>query len=89
LETARLIAVKTKKDDLVGYFEELLRHSSDQDGMRRHLSASSETKLKLEYKSRTKRSNDLYKRAVYSYLCRLGEDEFINQILDNVDDFLW
>lgn len=89
LEAARAIALKTKKDDLVGYFEELLRHSTEQDGMRRHLSASNETKLKLEYKSRIKRSNDLYKRAVYSYLCRLGEDEFINQILDNVDDFLW
>lgn len=89
LEAARNVAVKTKKDDLVGYFEELLRHDSKQDGMRRHLNSPTETRLKLEYKSRIKRSNDIYKRAVYSYLCRLSEDEFINTILDNVDDFLW
>lgn len=89
IEAARNLAIKTKKDDLVGYFEELLRHNIQQDGMRRHLSSSNETKLKLEYKSRIKRSNDIYKRAVYSYLCRLGEDEFINKLLDNVDDFLW
>lgn len=89
LEAARDIALKTKKDDLVGYFEELLRHNNEQGGMRRQLSASNETKLKLDYKSKLRRSNDIYKRAVYSYLCRLGEDESINQILDNVDDFLW
>jgi nuclear pore complex protein Nup93 len=32
----------------------------------------------------------LYKRAVYCYLCKhTGDDESINDILDNVDDFLW
>jgi nuclear pore complex protein Nup93 len=32
----------------------------------------------------------LYKRAVYCYLCKhSGDDESINDILDNVDDFLW
>lgn len=89
LEAARSIALKTKKDDLVGYFEELLRFNPEQSSSRRHLSVSNENKLKLEYTSRIKRSNDIYKRAVYSYLCRLGEDEFINKIIDNVDDFLW
>ena len=88
IEAARSIALKTKKDDLVAYFEELLRESSN-DNHRRHLSLSNENKLKLEYKSRIKRANDIYKRAVYSYLCRLGEDEAIKTILDNVDDFLW
>jgi len=89
IEAARSIALKTKKDDLVAYFEELLRESTNDNNNRRHLSLSNENKLKLEYKSRIKRANDIYKRAVYSYLCRLGEDDAIKSILDNVDDFLW
>ena len=37
-----------------------------------------------------RRGSDLYKRAVYCYLCKhSGDDESINEILDNVDDFLW
>ena len=40
-----------------------------------------------EYKNKIKRSNDHYKRAVYSYLCRMNDDDL--RVLDNVDDFLW
>jgi len=91
LQEARNVASRTKKDDLVGFLDELIRSGgvSDQRERRPCLSVSNEAKLKMDYKSRIRRSNDVYKRAVYSYLCRLGEDEFISKILDNVDDFLW
>lgn len=55
--------------------------------IRQHLTANNESKLRLEYKNKLKRSNDHYKRAVYSYLCRLNDDDL--RVLDNVDDFLW
>jgi len=42
---------------------------------------------RTEYKNKIKRSNDHYKRAVYSYLCRMNDDDL--RVLDNVDDFLW
>ena len=54
------------------------------------MNAAIENKLKLEYNSRIKRGNDVYKRAVYSFLCRLsGDDESLQEVLDNVDNFLW
>jgi nuclear pore complex protein Nup93 len=82
LDAARDVALKTKKDDIVTYLDEILRTS--------YLSESSENKLKLEYKSIIRRGNDLFKRAVYCYLCKnSGDVDSINEILDNVDDFLW
>ena len=86
LDAARTVALKTKKDDLVIYLDEYMRETN---GARRRLSLANENKLKLEYKSKIKRANDLYKRAVYSYLCRICEDDSIGKIFDNVDDFLW
>lgn len=54
------------------------------------MNSALENKLKLEYKSRIKRGNDVYKRAVYCFLCRLGgDDESLQEVLDNVDNFLW
>ena len=54
------------------------------------MSSALENKLKLEYKSRIKRGNDVYKRAVYCFLCRLsGDDDSLQEVLDNVDNFLW
>ena len=56
----------------------------------RSLSTSSETKLKIEYKSRIRRCADTYKRAVYYYLCGYsGDNDSLSEVLDNVDDFLW
>ncbi len=88
IEAARQVAVKTKKDDLIIYFDDLLSSSSlSSSNVRVHLSSNNENKLKLEYKNKIKRSNDHYKRAVYSYLCRMNDDDL--RVLDNVDDFLW
>jgi hypothetical protein len=54
------------------------------------LNSSSENKLKIEYKSRIRRDQDAFKRAVYCYLCRYGGDEdSIKEVIDNVDDFIW
>lgn len=73
------------------YLDEILKDSSSsRRNTLGHLSSSSENKLKIEYKSRIRRDQDIYKRAVYCYLCRYsGDDESIKEVLDNVDDFLW
>ena len=90
VEAARNVAVKAKKDDIANYLDEIMRDSANTGSRTGHLSLNNETKLKLEYKSRIKRANDAYKRAIYYYLCRLSsDDESVNQVMDNVDDFLW
>lgn len=86
IEAARQVAIKTKKEDLITYFDDL-SHQPESEMVRQHLTANNESKLRLEYKNKLKRSNDHYKRAVYSYLCRLNDDDL--RVLDNVDDFLW
>lgn len=89
IEAAKSVAIATKKDDIASYLDEILKDSASKN-IRGHLNQSSENKLKIEYKSKIKRANDVYKRAVYCYLCRYsGDDESINEVLDNVDDFLW
>jgi nuclear pore complex protein Nup93 len=88
IDAARSIALKTKKEDIANYLDELLKERSNFE--RGHLNSTLENKLKLEYKSRIKRGQDVYKRAVYSCLCRLsGDDESLQEVLDNVDNFLW
>lgn len=87
-EAARNVALRAKKDDVALYLDEILKDASPRS--LGHLSQSSENKLKIEYKSRIRRDQDVYKRAVYSFLCRYsGDDESIKDVLDNVDDFLW
>lgn len=91
IEAARIVALKAKKDDVASYLDEILKDSAaSRRATLGHLSSSSENKLKIEYKSRIRRDQDVYKRAVYCYLCRYsGDDESIKEVLDNVDDFLW
>lgn len=83
--------IKAKKDDVALYLDEIVKDSAlSRRTALGHLSSSSENKLKIEYKSRIRRDQDVYKRAVYCYLCRYsGDDESIKDILDNIDDFLW
>ncbi|CAF0727490.1 unnamed protein product [Brachionus calyciflorus] len=89
IEAARQIALTTKKDDIANYLDEIIKDKASKT-TRGHLNQMTENKLKIEYKSRIKRVNDAYKRAVYCYLSRYsGDDESINEVLDNVDDFLW
>lgn len=89
IDAARSVALKTKKVDVANYLDEMLKDSSNLSS-RGHLSTTNENKLRLEYKSKIKRGTDVYKRAVYCYLCRLGgDDDSITDVLDNVDNFLW
>lgn len=90
LEAARQVAISTKKDDVASYLDEIIKDSLRNPQSRGQLSKNSQNKIKLEFKSRIKQANDVYKRAVYFYLCRYnGEDDTIKSVQDNVDDFLW
>lgn len=91
IEAARNVALKTKKEDIATYLDEIIRDGlNNTQSPRGHLSVNNENKLKLEYKSRIKRATDAFKRAIYCYLCRYsGDDESVNEVMDNVDDFLW
>jgi nuclear pore complex protein Nup93 len=90
IEAARTVAVKARKEDIAGYLDELIQCEQSNQPQQRHLSVSNENKLKLEYKSRIKKTADTYKRAVYCYLCRYsGDNEGMSEVLDNVEDFLW
>jgi len=81
-DAAIAVLSKAKKDDVAGYLIELVSNDN-------HLTPSSENKLKLEYKSKVKRSPDAFKKAVYSYLTRFSNMDDLSEVLDNVDDFLW
>ena len=88
IEAAKSVALDAKKEDIANYLEEIIKDSGN--NTRGRLNNISENKLKIEYKSKIKRVNDAYKRAVYCYLSRYsGDDDFVNEVLDNVDDFLW
>lgn len=88
VEAARNVAMKTKKEDIANYLDELLKDVSQFE--RGHLNSTLENKLKLEYKSRIKRGSDVYKKAVYCFLCRLsGDDDSLQEVVDDVDNFLW
>lgn len=88
IEAAKSVALNAKKEDIANYLDEIIKDSGKNG--RGRLNHISENKLKIEYKSKIKRVNDAYKRAVYCYLGRYsGDDDSINEVLDNVDDFLW
>jgi nuclear pore complex protein Nup93 len=91
IEAARNVALKTKKEDIATFLDEIIRDGlNNTQSPRGHLSINNENKLKLEYKSRIKRATDAFKRAIYCYLCRYsGDDDSVNEVMDNVDDFLW
>ncbi|RNA22043.1 nuclear pore complex Nup93 [Brachionus plicatilis] len=88
IEAAKTVALNAKKEEIANYLNEITKDSANNG--RGRLNNISENKLKIEYKSKIKRVNDAYKRAVYCYLSRYsGDDDSINEVLDNVDDFLW
>ena len=88
-EAARDVAYKAKKEDLTKYLDELIKNLNDPSINYRRVSPNSENKLKLEYKSTVKRSQDAYKRAVYRYLSHYLIEDDLSEVLDSVDEFLW
>lgn len=53
VEAARQVAIKTRKEDIAAYLDEILKNktNSSMNGISNFLSSTSENKLKLEYKS--------------------------------------
>jgi nuclear pore complex protein Nup93 len=88
-EAARDVARHAKKEDIAGYLDELIENLKNPNFNYRHVSTNSENELKLQYKGKVKRSQDVYKRAVYRYLSHYLIDDDLSDVLDNVDEFLW